>query len=150
VELRQVSLLDPLVAPLLADLEREYLERYGSNNEMKRTHPDEFEPPEGVFLVLMDGTVTAAGGGFRRRGEGVCEVKRMWTHSAYRRRGLATLILDALEDAATVVGYRRLVLETGPKQPEAAALYERRGYSRIPHFGQYPQALAFEADLSDH
>jgi hypothetical protein len=30
-----------------------------------------------------------------------------------------------------------VILETGDKQPEAIALYEARGYVRIPDFGYY-------------
>ena len=44
-------------------------------------------------------------------------------------------------------GYTRLILETGPRQPEAEALYERRGYSRIGYYGHYPEARAFTTDL---
>ena len=71
----------------------------------------------------------------------------MWTHPDYRRRGLAWRVLAALEEAASAAGYRRLILETGPRQPEAAAMYARRGYRRIPVFGRYDQALAYEIDL---
>jgi len=135
------------VAPLLAGLEEEYRSRYGSNDELGRAQASEFDPPGGVFVVVLDGEVTAAGGGFRAHAEHVCEVKRMWTNPAYRRRGLAALVLDALQEAAGAAGYIRLILETGPGQPEAAALYQRRGYTRIEPYGHYPQALAFAADI---
>jgi len=147
MELSRVRLSDAVVAPLLAGLGEEYRSRYGTNDELSRAQTSEFDPPGGGFFVLIDVGVTAAGGGFRPHADGVCEVKRMWTNPAYRRQGLAARILDALEEAAEAAGYRRLVLETGPRQPEAAALYERRGYSRIPVYGQYPAALAFATDL---
>ena len=138
---------DPLVAPLLAGLSEEYQRRYGSNDELSRTAEEEFDPPGGLFVVLLDGAVTAAGGGYRPHGAGSCEVKRMWTNPVYRRRGLAMRVLDALEEAAGAAGYGRIVLETGPLQPEAASLYGRRGYRRIPTYGHYPQALGFAIDL---
>lgn len=138
---------DPEVAPLLAGLEQEYTTRYGPNEEMSRAAEHQFEPPQGAFVVLVDGSDTIAGGGFRFHSEGVCEVKRMWTDPAYRRRGLANRILEALEKEAVVRGYGRLVLETGPGQPEAVALYERRGYARIQSFGTYTGSLAFATDL---
>jgi GNAT superfamily N-acetyltransferase len=147
MDLCAVRLSDGLVAPLLSGLEQEYDSRYGSNDELRRAHVEEFDPPSGLFLVLLDDGVTVAGGGFRAHSEGVCEVKRMWTNPDYRRRGLAASILGALEEAAGSAGYTRLVLETGPRQPEAAALYERRGYTRIPSYGRYPEALAFVSDL---
>jgi GNAT superfamily N-acetyltransferase len=147
MELRHARLSEALVAPLLAGLDHEYFHRYGTNDELRLAQVEDFDPPGGLFLVLVDDGVTAAGGGFRLHGEGVCEVKRMWTSPDYRRQGLAVRILEALERAAESVGYRRLVLETGPRQPEAAALYERRGYTRIPAYGRYPEALAFATDL---
>lgn len=139
---------DDRVTPLLAGLTHEYDARYGENAEMARTHEGEFVPPSGLFMIAVDGEVTVAGGGFRRHDATTCEVKRMWTHPARRRRGLASLVLSALEEAAAEAGYARLILETGPLQPEAAAMYERRGYHRIPPFGPYDEAIAFSVDLT--
>src|ERR1700727_162907 len=110
MELRKVRLSDGLVAPLLSGLEQEYHSRYGSNDELRRARVEEFDPPSGLFLVLIDGPITAAGGGLSSHSEGVCEVKRMWTNPEYRRRGLAARVLGALEEAAASAGYIRLVL----------------------------------------
>jgi len=148
MELRRVRLSDAEAKPLLAGLTREYASRYGENVEMTRASQDEFDPPSGLFVVLIDGRATVAGGGFRRHDATTCEVKRMWTHPGYRRRGLASLVLGALEDAASEVGYARLILETGSRQPEAEALYAERGYSRIETYGHYAEARAFCLDLS--
>lgn len=139
---------DPEAEPLLSGLTHEYQARYGENVEMSRASADEFDPPSGVFIVLMDGPTTTAGGGFRRYDATTCEVKRMWTHPHYRRRGLAARVLGALEAAAREVGYTHLILETGPRQSEAEALYTGRGYERINFYGHYPEARAFRVDLS--
>ncbi|HEY8525461.1 MAG TPA: GNAT family N-acetyltransferase [Acidimicrobiales bacterium] len=147
MELRPVSARDPLVAPLLADLTREYAARYGETGEMATVAPEEFDPPAGTFLVLVDGGEVLAGGGLRRLDDGVCEVKRMWTAPGHRRKGYASRVLTALEDAARAAGYRTLLLETGPLQPEAYALYTGRGYRRIPVYGRYHLARAFRLDL---
>jgi len=148
MEIRPVRFSDPEVESLLVDLSDEYDTRYGENIEMTRTSEVEFDPPAGLFVVLMDGPTTAAGGGFRRVNKSTCEVKRMWTSPLYRRRGLATRVLQGLEDAAWEIGYASLILETGPRQPEAEALYTGRGYSRIEAYGYYPEAHAFRIDLS--
>ncbi len=148
MEMRRVRFSDAEVEPLLAGLTEEYETRYGENVEMTRASADEFDPPSGLFVVLMDGPVTVGGGGFRRYDTTTCEVKRMWTHPHYRRRGLAARVLKALEDAAREGGYTRLVLETGPRQPEAEALYAARGYDRVEFYGHYPEARAFSLDLS--
>ncbi|HET9691835.1 MAG TPA: GNAT family N-acetyltransferase [Acidimicrobiales bacterium] len=146
-DLRAAALDSPEVAPLLAALHADYLARYGPSDEMALAVPADFSPPDGLFVVVVDAGVTVAGGGFRRHGPETCEVKRMWTAPGSRRRGLAGTVLDALEAAAASAGYRRLVLETGPAQPEAARLYAARGYRRIERFGPYPEALAFATEL---
>jgi GNAT superfamily N-acetyltransferase len=149
MEMRRVRFGDSEVESLLAGLSDEYDARYGENVEMTRATEAEFDPPAGLFIVLMDGpTTTAAGGGFRRFNKSTGEVKRMWTTPLYRRRGLATRVLQSLEDAAWEIGYTYLILETGPRQPEAEALYAGRGYSRIEVYGHYPEAHAFRIDLS--
>ena len=145
--MRRVRLSDPLVAPLLAGLADEYEARYGASDEMALAHAGEFDPPSGVFLALVDGASLVAGGGLRYLSPGVCEVKRMWTRADRRREGHAATVLAALEDAARLAGYSTLRLETGPAQPEAAALYASRHYRRIPAYGRYTAALAFELAL---
>jgi len=147
MEIRRARLSDAAVKPLLAGLTLEYDTRYGANTEMARATEGEFDPPSGLFIVLMDGPITAAGGGFRRHDSATCEVKRMWTMPDYRRRGLAARVLTALEDGAVDAGYLRVILETGPHQPEAEELYAGRGYKRIRFYGYYPDARAFSLDL---
>ncbi|MCU1378623.1 MAG: Acetyltransferase [Acidimicrobiales bacterium] len=133
------------MGPLLAGLSVEYETRYGETDEMAFAHPEEFDPPAGAFIVLVADDVAVAGGGIRPHADaGVCEVKRMWTHPDHRRQGHASTVLVALEDAARAVGYTTMRLETGPAQPEAQALYAARGYRRIPRYGRYPEALAYE------
>src|SRR5580698_4908505 len=81
--IRRVRFSDPEVESLLVGLSDEYDTRYGENTEMTRASEAEFDPPAGLFIVLMDGSTTAAGGGFRRFNKSTCEVKRMWTNPLY-------------------------------------------------------------------
>ena len=148
VRLVEVRLDDPPVRPLLDGLADEYRSRYGSNEELAGTTPEQFDAPAGVFLVLVDDEGrTIAGGGIRRVDAETCEVKRLWTVPDSRRRGHALAVLTALEDAARKRGYVRVKLETGPLQPEAIAMYRTRGYRPIPAYGRYEGAFAFEMDL---
>ena len=148
VQLTPVRLSDPQVGPLLSDLAAEYEARYGPGDEMTVADAAGFDPPAGLFLLLVDADGAAvAGAGYRRHGPDACEVKRMWTRADHRRHGHASQVLAALEDAARSAGYAIVRLETGPSQPEAEALYSRRGYRRIPFYGRYPRALAFERRL---
>ena len=146
MQLRQVSLADPAVAPLLDWLADAYRAWYGAPDHVV---PEEFEPPEGAFVVLADDDGrTVAGGGFRPVEPGVCEVKRVWTAPDHRRRGHASTVLGELERLASDRGYRAIRLETGPRQPEAEAMYRARGYRHTPEHAHYPSALAFEKPLT--
>jgi len=66
------------------------------------------------------------------------EIKRMWVQPEARGRGLAQQMLTRLEAEARTVGCPMLVLETGPKQPEAISLYRRNGFEPCGRFGDYP------------
>jgi putative acetyltransferase len=65
------------------------------------------------------------------------EVKRMYVLPEKRGQGLASQILQSLEEWAKELGYYKCVLETGKKQPEAIQLYTKNNYSIIPNYGQY-------------
>lgn len=65
------------------------------------------------------------------------EVKRMFVHPDYRKQGIAAKVLIELESWAAELGFTACVLETGKKQPEAIALYQKVGYHITPNYGQY-------------
>jgi GNAT superfamily N-acetyltransferase len=65
------------------------------------------------------------------------EIKRMYVREQARRTGLGRAMLTRLEEEAWRLGFTRLVLETGNRQPEAIRLYQTHGYTQIPLFGQY-------------
>lgn len=65
------------------------------------------------------------------------EVKRMFVHPDYRKQGIAAKALNELESWAAELGFTACVLETGKKQPEAIALYQKVGYHITPNYGQY-------------
>ncbi|MFR9721813.1 GNAT family N-acetyltransferase [Streptomyces sp. MS19] len=128
-----VRLSDPLCGPMLRDLEREYVTRYGpvASDEMARYPDAEFAPPDGLLLLLLRDGEAVAGGAYRRYDGRTAELKRIWTHAAHRRRGLARRVVEELERAAAVRGYRRVYLTTGPRQPEARGLYLAAGYTPL-------------------
>jgi putative acetyltransferase len=65
------------------------------------------------------------------------EVKRMFVTLEFRKRGIAAGILAEIEAWAGELSYRRCILETGIRQPEAIGLYKKCGYVYIPNYGQY-------------
>ncbi len=80
------------------------------------------------FLLLIRDGIVVAGGAFKRVSAEVAEIKRVWTNPAFRRQGLARVVMAALESAAADAGYTVAELTTGARQPEAVALYLALGY----------------------
>ena len=140
---------DPDVARMVEEVQAEYVRRYGGPDGAA-VDVAEFAPPDGLFLVgLLDG-VPVCTGGWRRLADGRAEIKRMYVSAAVRRRGLSKRMLAELERTAASAGIREVVLNTGPSQPEAVALYQLSGYEPIPGFGHYachPNALFFGKTL---
>jgi GNAT superfamily N-acetyltransferase len=137
LEVVRVHPHDALAAPLFAELTAEYDSRYGdlfggAAEEMARFPAEEFLPPDGELLLLVEDGTPVAGGAYRRHADpGTAEVKRMWTAAAHRRRGLARRVLAELEARAASRGYTRMYLTTGPRQPEAKALYLAAGWTPL-------------------
>ncbi len=143
MDLTPRSFGDPLVQALVAEIQREFVVRYGSPDETP-LDVTMFDPPAGAFLLgTLEGEPVAMGG-WRRRpdvvalgGSVAAEIKRMYVVPAARGRGLARAVLAALESSAASSGADVMVLETGLKQPEAIALYESSGYVPVEGFGYY-------------
>jgi GNAT superfamily N-acetyltransferase len=131
----QVDIDDPRLRPLLQDLIVEYSTRYAMDNqftELTEVAPTDFLPPQGTFLLLSEDGEVVAGGALRRYrpdDDATAEVKRVWTASWHRRRGLSRRLMAELEAAALALGYTRIHLTTGPRQPEARGLYLSTGYT---------------------
>ena len=134
--LRALPYADPLVQHLVEQVQQEYVLRYGGRDEAV-VEPAEFEPPLGLFLVAELDGAPAGCGGWRTVADGQAEIKRVYVDPAFRRRGLAQALVDALESSAAGAGHRSIVLNSGNRQPEALALYEAAGYGPVPGYGPY-------------
>ena len=133
LEVRRVDPADPLTGPMMTELTHEYVTRYGegAHQEMSRYPTEVFRPPDGTLLLLLENGEPIAGGAFKRYDGSTAELKRIWTGSAHRRRGLGRRVVAELEREAVALGYRRLYLTTGPRQPEAKGLYLVLGYTPL-------------------
>ncbi|SNR43513.1 GNAT family N-acetyltransferase [Blastococcus mobilis] len=134
--LRPLPYDDPLAQYLIEQVQQEYVRRYGGRDEAV-VDPAEFLPPRGVFLVAEVDGVPAGCGAWRVRPSGPAEIKRVYVEPAFRRRGIAQLVVAALEEGAAAAGHPEVVLNTGQEQPEALALYAELGYRPVPGYGVY-------------
>ncbi|MDP4500540.1 GNAT family N-acetyltransferase [Nonomuraea turcica] len=119
------ALLDAAFAELVA--------RYGPDGRS--------QVKEGARYLVASVAGTAVGCGAVQPVDAVtAELKRMFVIPGRRGQGIATSLLSALEDLARELGYRRLRLATGVRQPEAIALYERCAYTLTEPYGKYVDA----------
>ncbi len=138
LEFRQEDLASTVATALIGALNAELTERYpedGANHF--RLDQEEVAVGRGAFLVCYRNGQPVACGAIRRLGEDVAEVKRMFVEPGSRGRGIGRRLLTVLEGEARRLGVKRLVLETGVRQPEALTLYARAGFVRVPAFGEY-------------
>ena len=77
--------------------------------------------------------------GLKRYSDTDAEVKRLWVEPAYRGRGIASALMDRIEDRARQLGFRRVILQTRLLMTDAVALYTKRGYALIPNYPPYDQ-----------
>jgi GNAT superfamily N-acetyltransferase len=136
IEIRAARFDDLAVQKLISEALGDLSRRYGGSGDDTPVAAGEFTPPHGAFFVALRGNELVGCAGWRSCGEDA-ELKRMYTTPTARGRGVARRMLAAIEESARDSGRKRVILETGNRQPEAIALYESAGYQRIQDFGFY-------------
>jgi GNAT superfamily N-acetyltransferase len=147
--LRPLPYDHPVAHELVEQVQEEYVQRYGGRDAAV-VEAAEFLPPRGIFLAAEIAGEPAGCGAWRVVSPGVVEIKRVYVVPGFRRRGLAQVIVAALEDSAAQAGHGSVVLNTGQEQPEAVALYAGLGYRPIGGYGIYacsPGAVFLGKDL---
>jgi uncharacterized protein (DUF952 family)/GNAT superfamily N-acetyltransferase len=130
-------------ADLVRAMVDELVPLYGriDGSDAPTASPDDMWRPAGVYLVGWDDRgAVVCGGGIKRLDDATAEIKRMFVVPGARGRGHARRLLRGLESAARDLGYERVRLDTGAKQPHALALYPAAGYVEIPDYNGNPHA----------
>lgn len=158
VEIVAVPHDDPRAALLREALDEELHLRYGSaapeppavsaaRAEALRVHPDQLVAT--LLAVTDDGH--AVGHVILRRLDGEWELKRLIVAVEARGLGVGRRLVQAVIDRARADGASRLILQTGPAQPESLALYRAFGFTPIPVYEPYvatmPGSLCFALAL---
>ena len=136
-----------LISALNAELSRRYPEE-GANHF--RLDAQEVEEGRGAFFIAYANGEPLGCGAIRRIGADCAEIKRMYVEPYARGQGVGRKILLTLQEEARRLGVARILLETGERQPEAIALYNRAGFLRVRAFGEYvdsPLSVCMAKDL---
>lgn len=101
-------------------------------------------------VVLYVNDIPVGCGAFKPYQNNAVEIKRMYSNPDYRNQGIATKVLAELENWAKETKHQSCILETGKRQVEAVAFYQKCGYHIIPNYGQYAKmenSICFEKRL---
>lgn len=135
MQLLRTSNQDEQFVALTRQLDDELRQRYGELQDLYAPH-NRLDRIDTALLGVAEGQAVACGC-FKRLDAQRAEVKRMFVHPQWRRRGYSEQLLRALEAWARELGVQQLLLETGRRQPEAIALYHKLGFTPIAGYGPY-------------
>ncbi|MBS1543761.1 MAG: GNAT family N-acetyltransferase [Bacteroidetes bacterium] len=119
-----VRILDSYLAVLDGD-EHEFYAQFNKTDKLKHV------------VIAFEHDVAVGCGAIRPLDDSTMEVKRMYVAENMRGKGIGAAILKELEEWAVLLDYHVCVLETGKRQLDAIALYQKEGYVRIENYGQY-------------
>ncbi|MGN6537277.1 MAG: GNAT family N-acetyltransferase [Mesorhizobium sp.] len=122
-----------------ANLERLFPEGFDQSRG-NRLEPDDVLPPHGHFVIARLGGRPVGCGALKVLDSRTGEITRVWTAEEVRGQGIATRIMDALEEIGRAQGFERLLLDTNRALVAAQAMYAKRGYREIPPYNDNPYA----------
>lgn len=117
---------DDYMIDFLGD-DKKYYTRYSENENI-----------ENVWVVVVD-DIPAGCIAYRKKDEGVGEVKRMFIKEEYRGRGIAKELLKTVENHAREQGCHTLFLDTRITLEPAVSLYRAFGFDIVFQQGLYIQ-----------
>jgi ribosomal protein S18 acetylase RimI-like enzyme len=137
IAIREARFDDAPVRALLAEWDAElgFSPKCGS-----RVEPNDFEPPEGAFLVATENGTPVGCGGLRSLTSNTGEIKRLFVIRTRRGRAIGRRLLDGLEHEARRRSLRELRLDTDGGNPAALGLFRIAGYQPIADYNGNPYA----------
>jgi GNAT superfamily N-acetyltransferase len=162
VEIHHVAWTDPRAVALREVMDAEMQVRYGLHDpadaELSAAIHRALAVDEATVMdtvLLVDDGVPVAHAGIRileTDSGSEWEIKRVIVDGTRRGRGLGRTLMAELTATARRGGARRIILQSGDRQPEALGLYASLGFTPIPVYAPYvetmPQSLCFELVLS--
>lgn len=148
ISLKRTDSNNPDFRKLVLELDQELAIRNGETNSFFA----QFNKIDMIkhVIVAYEDQMPVGCGAMKEFDPTAMELKRMFVYADMRGNGVAVSILNELERWALETGYKKCVLETGDKMPEAIGLYKKSGYKIIPNYGQYKDvvsSICFEKNL---
>lgn len=109
--------------------------------------PGQYAPPAGCLLLALNNGRAAGCVGLRKTNKNVCEMKRLYVRSQFRRRGIGRALAEAVIERAQKTGYKRMRLDTVPSMKAAKRLYESMGFKKIEAYRYNPLKGAIFLEL---
>ncbi|MGC3956850.1 MAG: GNAT family N-acetyltransferase [Verrucomicrobiota bacterium] len=102
------------------------------------TLPGAYAPPRGRLLLALAGNDGAGCVAVRPLDEDVCEMKRLFVRSSFRRQGVGKLLAEQIVTEARAIGYQTMRLDTLASMQTAIQVYESLGFKRCAAYYQTP------------
>ena len=94
--------------------------------------------PSGCLLLVYDKEQAIACAAYRKIGEAICELKRMYIKPSYRGLKIGQTLLEMLCSRAFDNGYSTMRLDTLDTMLPAIGLYKKNGFYEIPAYYHNP------------
>ncbi|MEY3920712.1 MAG: hypothetical protein RL634_473 [Bacteroidota bacterium] len=107
--------------------------------------------PTGILYIVYYQEKAVACAALRKIGEGICEVKRMYVQTSFRRFKIGDTLIDLLVTKATNMGYSLMRLDTLDSMTPAISLYKKHGFYEIEayYFNPNKNTVYMEKKLLD-
>ena len=133
MEIRLVDAENADFLALVQQLDEYYFEVVG---EVHRRYAKYNDPHllDARMVAYQDGKAACCGA-WKKKDDQTAEIKRIFVSKDFRRQGVASALICALEQDAAAHGYTRAILETARTTDDSAALYHKLGYQEIAYYG---------------
>ncbi len=147
MKIRELQASDPTVLQLFSEHDDFMIEFLGEDSHYYTRYTEQ-ENIEKVWVVYED-NLPAGCVAYRKKADGIGEVKRLFLREEYRGRGISKALLKTMELYATQQGCSSLFLDTRITLEPAVSLYRAIGFDIIFQQGLYVQMekkLVIETD----
>ena len=137
MKIHPMSITDPIVLELFSKHDDFMIEFLGEDSHYY-TRYTENENIENVWVVYVD-DFPAGCIAYRKKADGVGEVKRLFLKKEYRGKGISKELLRIVENHARALGCSTLYLDTRVTLEPAVSLYRSVGFDMVFQQGLYVQ-----------